>query len=136
VCIEWHSARLGNSRRIWVYTTGEAVAAERPLAVLLDGQFWAESMPVWSALAGLTREAKLPPAVYLLIDVIDNEHRSRELPCHADFWLAVQEELCLGYSKSRLLATAPIAPWSPGRALAAWRRCLPRCTGRSALAAC
>ncbi|MCZ0099437.1 enterochelin esterase [Raoultella ornithinolytica] len=93
VCIEWHSARLGNTRRIWVYTTGEAVAAERPLAVLLDGQFWAESMPVWSALAGLTREAKLPPAVYLLIDVIDNEHRSRELPCHADFWLAVQEEL-------------------------------------------
>lgn len=93
VCIEWHSARLGNTRRIWVYTTGEAVAAERPLAVLLDGQFWAESMPVWSALAGLTREAKLPPAVYLLIDVIDNEHRSRELPCNADFWLAVQEEL-------------------------------------------
>ena len=58
VCIEWHSARLGNTRRIWVYTTGEAVAAERPLAVLLDGQFWAESMPVWSALAGLTRRGK------------------------------------------------------------------------------
>jgi enterochelin esterase family protein len=22
-------------------------SAERPLAILLDGQFWAESMPVW-----------------------------------------------------------------------------------------
>ncbi len=76
-------------------------------------------------LAGLTREAKLPPAVYLLIDVIDNEHRSREPPCNADFgwrW----EELLPGYSKSRLLATAPIVPWSPVRVLAAWRRCLLR----------
>ncbi|QNK10080.1 enterochelin esterase family protein [Raoultella sp. BIGb0399] len=93
VCIEWRSVRLGNTRRIWIYTTGDDAPEERPLAVLLDGQFWAESMPVWPALAGLTREAKLPPAVYLLIDVIDNEHRGRELPCNADFWLAVQEEL-------------------------------------------
>ncbi|MCP6060540.1 alpha/beta hydrolase-fold protein, partial [Klebsiella pneumoniae] len=66
---------------------------ERPLAVLLDGQFWAESMPVWPALASLTHEGKLPPAVYVLIDVIDTAHRSRELPCNPDFWLAVQEEL-------------------------------------------
>jgi enterochelin esterase family protein len=48
-------------------------------------------MPVWSPLAALTRE--LPPAVYLLIDAIDNQHRGVELPCHRDFWLAVQEEL-------------------------------------------
>ena len=61
--------------------------------MLLDGQFWAESMPVWPALAALTREGKLPPAVYVLIDVIDTAHRSRELPCNPDFWLAVQEEL-------------------------------------------
>ena len=61
--------------------------------MLLDGQFWAESMPVWPALSALTETQKLPPAVYLLIDVIDNAHRSRELPCNADFWLAVQQEL-------------------------------------------
>lgn len=93
VCIQWRSARLGNSRRVWVYATGDGTTKERPLAVLLDGQFWAESMPVWSPLAGLTREGRLPAAVYLLIDVIDNAHRSRELPCNRDFWLAVQEEL-------------------------------------------
>ena len=92
-CIGWHSPRLGNSRRVWIFTTGDENPAERPLAVLLDGQFWAESMPVWSPLAALTQEGQLPPAVYLLIDVIDTAHRSRELPCNADFWLAVQEEL-------------------------------------------
>lgn len=92
-CITWRSDRLGNQRRVWIFTTGEPNEEARPLAVLLDGQFWAESMPVWPALAALTDARKLPPAVYLLIDVIDNAHRSRELPCNADFWLAVQQEL-------------------------------------------
>ncbi|CZY38057.1 enterobactin/ferric enterobactin esterase [Enterobacter hormaechei] len=92
VCIEWHSARLKNRRRVWIFTSG-GESPERPLAVLLDGQFWAESMPVWPALASLTHEGKLPPAVYVLIDVIDTAHRSRELPCNPDFWLAVQDEL-------------------------------------------
>ncbi|HAV1790977.1 TPA: enterochelin esterase [Enterobacter hormaechei subsp. steigerwaltii] len=92
VCIEWHSARLKNRRRVWIFTTGDE-SPERPLAVLLDGQFWAESMPVWPALASLTHEGKLPPAVCVLIDVIDTAHRSRELPCNPDFWLAVQDEL-------------------------------------------
>jgi enterochelin esterase-like enzyme len=26
-CIEWRSARLGNHRRVWIYTTGEAEPA-------------------------------------------------------------------------------------------------------------
>jgi enterochelin esterase family protein len=37
----------GQPSPVWIYTTGEASPAKRPLAVLLDGQFWAESMPVW-----------------------------------------------------------------------------------------
>lgn len=93
LCLQWHSERLGNTRRVWVFTTGEANPGERPLAVLLDGQFWAHSMPVWPALTSLTLRHLLPPAVYLLIDAIDTSHRSRELPCNADFWLAVQQEL-------------------------------------------
>lgn len=92
ICIEWESARLKNRRRVWIFTTG-GDDRERPLAVLLDGQFWAESMLVWPALASLTAERNLPPAVYVLIDVINMEHRNRELPCNPDFWLAVQEEL-------------------------------------------
>ncbi|RXJ21630.1 enterochelin esterase [Lelliottia nimipressuralis] len=104
-CIQWHSSRLGNARRVWIFTTGEERAAERPLAILLDGQFWAESMPVWPALTALTNEGQLPPAVYVLIDVIDTAHRSRELPCNPDFWLAVQDEL--------LPQIHAIAPFSP-----------------------
>lgn len=92
VCIDWQSNRLGNCRRVWIFTTGDD-DPERPLAVLLDGQFWAESMPVWPALTALTDGRKLPPAVYVLIDVIDMAHRNNELPCNPDFWLAVQEEL-------------------------------------------
>lgn len=92
VCFEWESVRLNNRRRVWVFTTSED-SPERPLAVLLDGQFWAESMPVWSPLTALTNAGKLPPAVYVLIDVIDMAHRNHELPCNPDFWRAVQEEL-------------------------------------------
>lgn len=93
VLLQWHSTRLGNTRRVWIFTTGEASAGARPLALLLDGQFWAESMPVWPALTSLTQQGELPQAVYVLIDAIDTAHRSRELPCNADFWLAVQDEL-------------------------------------------
>ncbi|MFA9353030.1 enterochelin esterase, partial [Escherichia coli] len=76
VCLQWRSARLGNTRRVWVFTTGVAQAESRPLAILLDGQFWAQSMPVWPALTSLTHRGHLPPAVYLLSDAIDTAHRS------------------------------------------------------------
>lgn len=89
----WHSARLGNTRNVWVYTTGDSNPAQRPLALLLDGQFWSSNMPVWDPLMQLTREGKLPEAVYLLIDAIDQKQRAHELACNEDFWLAVQEEL-------------------------------------------
>ncbi|BDH46900.1 enterochelin esterase [Salmonella enterica subsp. enterica serovar Choleraesuis] len=102
-CEQWHSRRLGNSRRIWIFATGEA--ASRPLAVLLDGQFWAQDMPVWQPLQTLTNSGQLPAAVYLFIDVIDNDHRSRELPCNPEFWQAVSEEL--------LPMVQDIAPFSP-----------------------
>ena len=91
--IIWKSERLKNSRRVWIFITGDATAEERPLAVLLDGEFWAQSMPVWPALTSLTHRRQLPPAVYVLIDAIDTTHRAHELPCNADFWLAVQQEL-------------------------------------------
>ncbi|MBF1996384.1 enterochelin esterase [Serratia symbiotica] len=89
----WCSERLGNSRNVWIYTTGDSQPTERPLAILLDGQFWAQQMPVWEPLMQLTRGGALPQAVYVLIDVIDLKQRARELTCKEDFWLAVQEEL-------------------------------------------
>ena len=91
--LRWHSDRLGNERRVWVFSSGEDNGADRPLVILLDGQFWAESMPIWPALTTLTHEGQLPAAVYVLIDVIDTARRSVELPCNPDFWQAVQDEL-------------------------------------------
>lgn len=134
--MSWHSQRLNNHRRVWVYTTGDDPSAERPLAILLDGQFWAESMPVWPALAALTEQGLLPPAVYLLIDVIDTTHRSQELPFNPDFWLAIQQEL--------LPQVQAVTPFSDdagrtvvaGQSLAVCQRSMPPCTGRSVLAAC
>lgn len=93
LCVSWQSQRLNNRRRVWIFTTGEANPAQRPLAILLDGQFWAQSMPVWPALQAQTNAGALPPAVYVLIDVIDREHRAVELPCNDDFWHAVYDEL-------------------------------------------
>ena len=56
------------------------------------------------------QRAQLPPAVYVLIDVIDMEHRAHELPCNADFWLAVQQELLPLLKNACRLATAPTVP--------------------------
>ena len=93
-CYQWQSPRLGNQRNVWIYTTGEGEnPASRPLAILLDGQFWSQQMPIWDPLMQQTTQGKLPAAVYVLIEVIDNQRRSQELTCNPDFWLAVQQEL-------------------------------------------
>lgn len=89
----WHSSRLANRRPVWLLQTGEAKDAPRPLAVLLDGQFWANTMPVAAPLHELTQQGKLPPACYLFIDSVGTTQRSHELTCNPEFWLAVQEEL-------------------------------------------
>ncbi|HAU5566926.1 TPA: enterochelin esterase [Serratia fonticola] len=101
---QWDSALLGKSRKVWIYATGESDAEQRPLAILLDGQFWANQMPIAGPLQQLTDAGKLPPAVYLFIDIIDREHRSRELPCNPQFWQAVQQELL-----------PQVAQWAPYR---------------------
>jgi iron(III)-enterobactin esterase len=92
--LDWHSALLANQRKVWVYQTGTVQAdSERALVLLLDGQHWAKRMPIYPALEVATEQGQLPPAVYVLIDVIDGEQRGRDLPCNAQFWQAVQNEL-------------------------------------------
>lgn len=87
----WHSERLANRRNIWLYATG--AGEDRPLVVLLDGQFWLHGIPIFSALDAETLNGRLPSALYLFIDVIDMARRAEELACNAAFWRAVQEEL-------------------------------------------
>lgn len=128
------SERPGNSRDVWIYTTGDSKPAERPLAILLDGQFWAKQMPVWEPLMQLTREGALPEAVYVLIDIIDLPHRSRELTCKDDFWLAVQEELMPQLADWAPHSGKPADTVVAGQSFGGWLPCMPGCAGRSASA--
>ena len=89
----WNSALLSNQRKIRIYQSGEHDNPERPLVLLLDGQFWADQMPVAAPLQSLTQRRLLPPAIYVMVDIIDRQHRTRELTCNPDFWKAVQQEL-------------------------------------------
>lgn len=89
----WKSDRLRNQRRVGLLETGASRSSQRPLVVILDGQFWLESMPIAGPLQTLTDQQQLPAAIYLFIDTIDREYRSRELPCNPVFWEAVREEL-------------------------------------------
>ncbi|MDC9594051.1 enterochelin esterase [Xenorhabdus sp. IM139775] len=91
--LHWHSDRLNNQRRVWLYATGEENAHPRPLIILLDGLTWAERMPIFPVIDAATEKRRIPEAVWLLIDVIDMSHRERELPCNPDFWQAIQDEL-------------------------------------------
>lgn len=106
-CIVWHSQRLQNRRQVWIFTSGVAAANKRPLAILLDGQFWAQRMPVWPAIEAQTLSGALPPACYLLIDAIDPLQRGRELTCNPDFWLAVQDELLPLLRRQQLWCETP-----------------------------
>jgi len=90
----WHSSRLDNQRRIWLYSSGEtAQPATRPLVILLDGQNWAQGIPLFSVIEQQTAAGLLPAACWLFIDVIDMAHREQELPCNPEFWQAIQQEL-------------------------------------------
>lgn len=133
---------LSGAARVWATIAGSGSTPPARLSTRKRGRWRScstassgPSMPVWSPLAALTREGRLPPAVYLLIDAIDNQRRGVELPCHRDFWLAVQGS-CRWSTAMPRSATARIGRWWPGKASAVWRRCSPLSTGRSALAAC
>lgn len=89
----WDSSLLSNQRKIRIYQSGEQGNPERPLVLLLDGQFWADQMPVAAPLQSLTDRQLLPPAIYVMVDIIDRQHRTRELTCNPDFWQAIQQEL-------------------------------------------
>jgi iron(III)-enterobactin esterase len=89
----WQSAALDLGRDTWIYRTAPQAANDAPLVVLLDGQYWARQMPLFGALDILTAQEALPPAVYLLVDAVTPERRALELPCHAPFWEALQQEL-------------------------------------------
>lgn len=95
--LRWNSSRLHTDRTVWLYRTqgknADTVDSNLPLVLLLDGQYWAQHMPLFPALDELSARGDLPAALYLFIDAVNHTQRASDLPCNADFWLAVQQEL-------------------------------------------
>ncbi|MZI92203.1 enterochelin esterase [Vibrio sp. CAIM 722] len=89
----WHSESMKKSRRVWLYSTAPEGTSDIPLVILQDGDFWAEELPIFSALDDNTHSGYLPPAVYVMIDAINPRHRGEDLPCNPAFWQAIQKEL-------------------------------------------
>ncbi|WP_165312311.1 enterochelin esterase [Vibrio ziniensis] len=89
----YQSKLLQQNRRFWTYSTAEQTDSDLPLVILLDGEFWVESMPVMSPLSSCTQKELLPPAVYLMIDAISVQQRGEDLTCNPVFWHAVIEEM-------------------------------------------
>ncbi|WP_083607920.1 enterochelin esterase [Teredinibacter haidensis] len=119
--LRWHSRLLGNRRDIWLYTTGDG--ADLPLVILLDGGFWAKSIPIKGALDSLTQRGYLLPASYLLLDAIDAKTRYRELACNARFWQALQEELLPRITQQRGFSLHPKKTLVAGQSLGGLAAC-------------
>lgn len=105
--IPWSSGRLGNTRRVWLWQPAGTQGQSLPLIILLDGQNWVNNMALLSMLTAQSHDGGLPAAVWLMIDSLDDETRSRELPCYSDFWLAVQQELLPLVRRSTVFSDAP-----------------------------
>ena len=113
----WKSQILNNERSIWCYKTGADSEQTRPLVLLLDGQHWAEHLPIYATLDELTAMQQLPPALYVLIDSIDTTTRCHELACNPIFIEALQEELLPWLAQRYRLPSDPYQTIIAGQSL-------------------
>jgi enterochelin esterase-like enzyme len=84
------SSILGNERRVFVYTPPGYTTEHEPygLLVIFDGLAYIRLVPTPTIMDNLLSEGKIPPLVVVLPDSLDQETRSRELPCyppHVDY---------------------------------------------------
>ena len=90
-----HSTILGNERRVYVYTPpgytshGEVYG----LLVVFDGQAYIDLVPTPTILDNLINQGMIPPLVAVFPDSLDQQTRSRELPCHPPFVEFLLQEL-------------------------------------------
>ncbi len=89
----YQSDILQQKRRFWTYSTASQSDSDLPLVIILDGEFWVESLPVMRPLKYCTEKDQLPPAVYVMIDAISFAQRAEDLTCNPTFWQAVIEEI-------------------------------------------
>lgn len=88
--VEMHRLRssiLDNERRIWIYTPPGYTPTGEPYGLLLlfDGLAYINLVPTPTILDNLLSEGRIPPLIAILPDSLNQESRSRELPCHQPF---------------------------------------------------
>lgn len=86
------SAILHNQRRITLYRH-PGQQAQQNIVVLFDGQQYQDNVGVVPLVHNLIAQGKLPPLTLVLIDNIDSDTRSKELPPNAPFTRFLQDEL-------------------------------------------
>ncbi|TXR53663.1 enterochelin esterase [Reinekea thalattae] len=90
----WLSNQLQQERHYWLFNTSNTEdSKDLPLVILLDGDFWAETLPISGVVQQQTQQGHLPAAVYLFIDSIDGKQRMQDLMGSDDFWFAINNEL-------------------------------------------
>jgi len=97
--------------RLWHYRPAPVPCTEcssaRPLVLLLDGHYWACSMPLFQPLAQLTADGQLPAAHYLFVDAVSSEQRSKDLPCNESFWQQLVSQQVEPLQQQGLISAAP-----------------------------
>ena len=92
---------LGNDRRVWVHLpAGYDPSEPHGLLVAFDGWAYVNLVPTPTILDNLLAAGRIPPVVAVMPDSLDQDTRSRELPCHAPFVDFLTDELL---------------PWARGR---------------------
>jgi enterochelin esterase-like enzyme len=129
------SARLGNERRLWVYTPPGYAADHGPYSLLIvfDGFAYREVIPTPVILDNLQAAGHLPAMVAVLVDSLD-ALRSTELTCHPPFAEFLAQELLPWVHERYAVTTDPARVIVAGSSLGglaaayvAWR--YPDCFG-------
>ncbi len=89
----WSNPKLGNHRSVWLHSTTEKSNENTPLVIVLDGNFWSQEMPLFSALDTATQSGLIREAVYVFIDSLDLAQRETDLCCNKTFWQEIEQDL-------------------------------------------
>ncbi len=97
------SARLGGSRRVWLYEPpgGAREPAKLPVLVLLDGEHWGPRLGLPHLLDNLIADGRVPPVAAVLPDAVDEATRWAELSCSTEYVGFLADEL-LPWAAARL----------------------------------
>ncbi|MGD9892039.1 MAG: enterochelin esterase [Dehalococcoidia bacterium] len=113
------SRALRNERPVWVYTPAgyEHGGAAYDLTVLLDGEWWAQSLSIAVTLDNLIAAGVVPPMVVVMPGAIDVQARLRELTCNPVFVEFLVAELLPHVAARWMVSAEPMRTIIAGQSL-------------------